>query len=234
MMLELAAIHCYYGSVHVLKGVSLRVKPGEIHALLGRNGAGKTTTLKAIMGLVACREGSIRLDGEELTRRPPHTIPRLGIAYVPQGRRLFPHMTVEENLRMGLLAGGGGRAVVERVLDLFPILRDRLRQRAGTMSGGQQQMLAMGRALCVEPKVLLLDEPCEGLQPSLVERLLTTITRLRDHGVSVLLVEQKVDAALQVADRVSFLENGAVRHEALPGDLASDPEPLHRYVGVRR
>jgi len=234
MTLELDAIHCNYGGVRVLKGVSLRLMPGEIHALLGRNGAGKTTTLKAIMGLVACRQGSIRLDGEELTRRPPHAIPRLGVAYVPQGRRLFPQMTVEENLRMGLLAGGGGREVVEQVLDLFPILRERLRQRAGTMSGGQQQMLAMGRALCVEPKVLLLDEPCEGLQPSLVDKLLATIAQLRDRGVSVLLVEQKVDAALQVADRVSFIENGAVRHEARPGDLASDPEPLHRYVGVRR
>ena len=234
MMLELAAIHCYYGSVRVLKGVSLRLLPGEIHALLGRNGAGKTTTLKAIMGLVACREGSIRFDGEELTRRPPHAIPRLGIAYVPQGRRLFPQMTVEENLRMGLLAGTGGRETIEGVLDLFPILRDRLRQKAGTMSGGQQQMLAMGRALCVQPKVLLLDEPCEGLQPSLMDKLLATIAQLRDRGVSVLLVEQKVDAALQVADRVLFLENGVVRHEALPGDLGRDPEPLHRYVGVRR
>ena len=234
MMLELAAIHCFYGSVRVLKGVSLRLLPGEIHALLGRNGAGKTTTLKAIMGLVACREGSIRFDHEELTQRPPHAIPRLGIAYVPQGRRLFPQMTVEENLRMGLLAGTGGRETVEQVLDLFPMLRDRLRQKAATMSGGEQQMLAMGRALCLKPKVLLLDEPCEGLQPSLVDKLLDTIAQLRDRGVSVLLVEQKVDAALQVANRVSFLENGVMRHEALPGDLRRDPEPLHRYVGVRR
>jgi branched-chain amino acid transport system ATP-binding protein len=234
MSLDLDAIHCGYDNVRVLKGVSLQVRTGEIHALLGRNGAGKTTTLKAIMGLVHCSEGSIRLDGEELMRRVAHQIPRLGLAYVPQGRRLFPQMSVVENLRMGLLAGSGSAETIEQVLDLFPILRERLSQQAGTMSGGQQQMLAMGRALCVQPKVLLLDEPCEGLQPSLVDKVLATIAQLRDRGVSVLLVEQKVDAALQVADRVSFLENGSLCHEALPAQLASDPEPLHRYVGVRR
>ena len=234
MSLDLDAIHCGYDNVRVLKGVSLQVKPAEIHALLGRNGAGKTTTLKAIMGLVRCSKGSIRLEGEELTRRAAHEIPRLGLAYVPQGRRLFPQMSVAENLRMGLLAGGGSAETMQQVLELFPILRERLSQQAGTMSGGQQQMLAMGRALCLQPKVLLLDEPCEGLQPTLVDKVLATIAQLRDRGVSILLVEQKVDAALQVADRVSFLENGALRHEALPAQLAADPEPLHRYVGVRR
>jgi branched-chain amino acid transport system ATP-binding protein len=234
MTLEVARIDCGYGSVRVLKGVTLQVRPGEIHALLGRNGAGKTTTLKAIMGLVRCDAGSIRIDGEELTRHPPHEIPRFGVAYVPQGRRLFPQMTVEENLRMGLLAGKGSTQTQEQVLELFPILRERLGQVAGTMSGGQQQMLAMGRALCLEPKVLLLDEPCEGLQPSFVDKVLATVAQLRSRGVAVLLVEQKVDAALQVADRVSFLENGMLRHEALPAQLQSDPEPLHRYVGVSR
>jgi len=234
MSLDLDAIHCGYDNVRVLKGVSLQVRPAEIHALLGRNGAGKTTTLKAIMGLVRCSEGSIRFDGEELTRRAAHQIPRLGLAYVPQGRRLFPQMSVAENLRMGLLAGSGSANTMEQVLELFPILRERLSQQAGTMSGGQQQMLAMGRALCLQPKALLLDEPCEGLQPSLVDKVLATIAQLRSQGVAVLLVEQKVDAALQVADRVSFLENGTLRHEALPAQLASDPEPLHRYVGVRR
>ena len=234
MSLDLVAIHCGYDNVRVLKGVSLQVKPAEIHALLGRNGAGKTTTLKAIMGLVRCSEGSIRLDGEELTRRAAHQIPSLGVAYVPQGRRLFPQMSVAENLRMGLLAGNGSEQTMQQVLELFPILRERLAQQAGTMSGGQQQMLAMGRALCLQPKVLLLDEPCEGLQPTLVDKVLATLAQLRDRGVSVLLVEQKVDAALQVADRVSFLENGTLRHEALPAQLVADPEPLHRYVGVRR
>jgi len=224
----------YDGVILVLRGVSITCGEGRITTLLGANGAGKTTTLKAIMGLVRCSEGSIRLDGEELTRRAAHQIPRLGLAYVPQGRRLFPQMSVAENLRMGLLAGSGSAETIEQVLDLFPILRERLSQQAGTMSGGQQQMLAMGRALCVQPKVLLLDEPCEGLQPSLVDKVLATIAQLRSQGVAVLLVEQKVDAALQVADRVSFLENGELRYETLPAQLASDPEPLHRYVGVRR
>jgi len=234
MTLRIENLHCGYESVGVLKGVSLEVRPKEIHALLGRNGAGKTTTLKAVMGLVAARQGSIRLGEDELTRRAAHEIPRLGIAYVPQGRRLFPQMTVEENLRMGLLAGSAGPETAGEVLELFPILRERIRQKAGTLSGGQQQMLAMGRALCLRPKMLLLDEPCEGLQPSLVDKVLATVARLRDRGVAVLLVEQKVDAALEIADRISFLENGVLRHEALPAALRADPGPLHRFVGVSR
>ena len=233
-MLVLEQLNCYYDKVHVLKDVSLRMAPGEILALLGRNGAGKTTTLKAIMGLVKSRSGSIQLEGRELTRLSPHEIPQLGIAYVPQGRRLFPLMTVEENLKMGLLVRDKGLKTLDWVLNLFPALRELLRQRAGTLSGGQQQMLAMARALCLEPRLLLLDEPSEGLMPSLVERLLSSIVELKVHGVAVLLVEQKIEAALKVADRITFLENGSVRGEATPDDLAVDPQPLHRYVGVRR
>jgi branched-chain amino acid transport system ATP-binding protein len=234
MMLVLEQLNCYYDKVHVLKDVSLRLAPGEILGLLGRNGAGKTTTLKAIMGLVKSRSGSIQLEGNELTRLRPHEIPQLGIAYVPQGRRLFPLLTVEENLQMGLLVRSKGSQTLDWVLNLFPALRELLRQRAGTLSGGQQQMLAMGRALCLEPKLLLLDEPSEGLMPSLVEKLLNSIVELKMHGVAVLLVEQKIEAALKVADRIAFLENGSVRGEATPDDLAVDPKPLHRYVGVRR
>ncbi len=233
-MLQLERIDCYYGGVHVLKEVSLSVADGEILGLLGRNGAGKTTTLKAIMGLVRPRSGSISFDGHELTSLDPHDIPRLGIAYVPQGRRLFAGLSVEENLRMGLLVRDSGPEVLERVLGLFPVLTERLGQRAGTLSGGEQQMVAMARALCLEPKLLLLDEPSEGLMPRIVEVLLETIVGLKAHGVTVLLVEQKVEAALKVADRIAFLENGALRHEATPGELAAEPEPLHRYVGVRR
>ena len=233
-MLVLEQLNCYYDKVHVLKDVSLRLAPGEIIGLLGRNGAGKTTTLKAIMGLVKSRSGSIQLEGNELTRLSPHEIPQLGIAYVPQGRRLFPLLTVEENLQMGLLVRNKGSQTRDWVLNLFPALRELLRQRAGTLSGGQQQMLAMGRALCLEPKLLLLDEPSEGLMPSLVEKLLNSIVELKMHGVAVLLVEQKIEAALKVADRIAFLENGSVRGEATPDDLAVDPQPLHRYVGVRR
>ena len=233
-MLQLERIDCYYGGVHVLKEVSLSVADGEILGLLGRNGAGKTTTLRTIMGLVRPRSGSIAFDGHELTSLNPHDIPRLGIAYVPQGRRLFAGLSVEENLRMGLLVRDSGPEVLDRVLGLFPVLTERLGQRAGTLSGGEQQMLAMARALCLEPKLLLLDEPSEGLMPRIVDTLLETIVGLKAHGVAVLLVEQKVEAALKVADRIAFLENGALRHEATPGELAADPEPLHRYVGVRR
>ena len=234
MMLVLEQLNGYYDKVHVLKDVSLRVAPGEILGLLGRNGAGKTTTLKAIMGLVRSRSGSIQLEGRELTRLSPHEIPRRGIAYVPQGRRLFPLLTVAENLQMGLLVRDKGPQTLDWVLNLFPALKELLRQRAGTLSGGQQQMLAMARALCLEPKLLLLDEPSEGLMPRLVEKLLGSIVELKAHGVAVLLVEQKIEAALKVADRITFIENGSVRGEATPDDLAVNPQPLLRYVGVKR
>ncbi len=202
--------------------------------MLGRNGAGKTTVLKTIMGLVKPRAGRIAMAGTELTELPPHEIPRLGIAYVPQGRRLFSGLTVAENLRMGLLVRDGGRDTLERVLGLFPALTERLGQRAGTLSGGEQQMLATARALCLEPKILLLDEPSEGLMPTMVETLLATIAGLKADGVAVLVVEQKVEAALAVADRIVFLENGAIADTTTPAALAADPEPLNRYVGVRR
>ncbi len=233
-MLRLNQINCYYCGVQVLKEVSLQLATGEILGLLGRNGAGKTTTLKTIMGLVKPRSGSIEFDGSELTRLAPHDIPRLGIGYVPQGRRLFTGLSVEENLRMGLLARDSGPETLDWVLGLFPALTERLDQRAGTLSGGEQQMLATARALCLGPKLLLLDEPSEGLMPSLVDTLLDTIEGLKAHGVAVLLVEQKVEAALKVSDRIAFLENGALRHEATPEELTADPEPLHRFVGVRR
>jgi branched-chain amino acid transport system ATP-binding protein len=234
MTLALEDVRGGYGRAAVLKGVSFALQSGEVLALLGRNGAGKTTTLKAIMGLLPVRSGRIVLDGTDLAGREPHTIPGLGIAYVPQGRRLFPFLSVAENLRMGLFAGGSDPRVLEEVYELFPAVRERLRQRAGTLSGGQQQMVAMGRALAASPRVLLLDEPFEGLQPSLVEAILGAVTRLRASGVAVVLVEQRVDLALRVADRVVFLQNGVTEHEALPAALDRDPAPLYRYVGVRR
>lgn len=233
-MLRVDGIHCYYGDVHVLKDVSLQLSPGEILCLLGRNGAGKTTTLRAIMGLVKPRSGRIALDGRELTGLRPHEIPRLGIGYVPQGRRIFPFLTVGENLKMGLLLKGSGDEALDWVLDLFPALRPRLRQRAGTLSGGEQQMLATARALCTGPKVLLMDEPSEGLMPTLIRRLLDTIRALKVRQVGVLLVEQKIDLALRVADRVALLENGSIRYESTPEALASNPEVLLRYLGIRR
>ena len=233
-MLRLENVASAYGAVEVLRDVSLTIEAGEILGLLGRNGAGKTTLLKTIMGLLKPRAGRITLDGVELSGLAAHLIPKHGVAYVPQGRGLFADFSVAENLRMGLLAGGQGNDTLERMFALFPVLKERLNQRAGTLSGGEQQMLATARALCVGPKLLLLDEPSEGLMPSIVNRLLDIGTDLKSRGVAVLLVEQKVAAVLQVADRVLFLENGEIRHEATPDELERDPEPLHRYVGVGR
>jgi branched-chain amino acid transport system ATP-binding protein len=187
-----------------------------------------------MMGFVKPKSGSVKLDGQELTTLRPHDIPKLGIAYVPQGRRLFTFCTVEENLRIGLLVRKSGKETLDWVLDLFPVLKERLRQRAGTLSGGEQQMLATARALCSNPRLLLMDEPGEGLMPSLVQRLLETISTLKDHQVGVLLVEQKIDAAFKVADRVALMENGSIRYQSTPTELTSNHEILIKYVGIRR
>ena len=236
MKLELENLRAGYGRVEVLHGIDLTVDSGTVLGLLGRNGAGKTTVLRAIMGLTVSSSGSIRCGGTELRGLAPHRIPTRGIAYVPQGRRLFAAMSVEENLRMGLLAGGAddSAARLAFALDRFPALKERLRTPAGRLSGGQQQMVAMARALATGARVLLLDEPSEGLQPSLVDRILETIAELRAEGVTMLLVEQKVEATLRVAERVAFIEQGTIREHATPERLARDPAPLMRYVGVRR
>jgi len=233
-MLSVARLHCAYGNAAVLRDVSLSLGAGQLLCLLGRNGAGKTTTLKAIMGLIKPRSGRITLDDIELVGRPAHEVARLGIAFVPQGRRLFPSFTVEENLRMGLLLARDARETLDWVLELFPALKERLDQRAGTLSGGEQQMLATARAMCARPKVLLMDEPSEGLMPSVVLTLLDALRTLKANQVGILLVEQRIDAALEVADRVALMENGSVQYESTPGELVSNPEVLLRYVGVRR
>jgi branched-chain amino acid transport system ATP-binding protein len=230
--LRIAGLDCFYGEVQVLYGLDLVLNKGEVLCLFGRNGAGKTTTLKAIMGLLPSSAGSIKLAGQELTGLPAHEVPKAGIAYVPQGRRLFAEMTVAENIEIGLMARGKGKAVRENVLELFPLLRQRLRQRSGTLSGGEQQMLAMARALCLEPQVLLLDEPTEGLMPSMIAKIRETVAKLRDMGVSTILVEQRVDAVLSVADRVSFIENGRNRETVDVEELRADPSAVRRYVGV--
>ncbi|RUW57569.1 ABC transporter ATP-binding protein [Mesorhizobium sp. M7A.F.Ca.US.008.03.1.1] len=230
--LAISGLDCFYGEVQVLYGLDLVLNKGEVLCLFGRNGAGKTTTLKAIMGLVPARAGSIRLGGQELTGLPAHEVPKAGVAYVPQGRRLFAEMTVAENIEIGLMARGKGKALRENVLDLFPLLRQRLRQRSGTLSGGEQQMLAMARALCLEPQVLLLDEPTEGLMPSMIAKIRETVSTLRDMGVSTILVEQRVDAVLSVADRVAFIENGRNRETVDVEELRADPSAVRRYVGV--
>ncbi|MGQ0551305.1 MAG: ABC transporter ATP-binding protein [Armatimonadota bacterium] len=233
-MLTLEGVTCAYGGAPVLHSVSLDLHPGRVLSLLGRNGAGKTTTLRAIMGLVKPRSGRIRLDGDDLTALRPHAIPRRGIAYVPQGRGLFPFLTVEENLKMGLLVKGSPAGVLEWVFELLPVLKERLGQRAGTLSGGEQQMVATARALCAEPRYLLMDEPTEGLMPGLVQKVLETVQTLKTRGVAVLLVEQKVEAALQVADTVVLLETGHVRYRGTPDTLARSPDVLSTYLGVRR
>jgi branched-chain amino acid transport system ATP-binding protein len=230
--LTLDRVDCFYGHVQVLHGLSLELRRGEVLCLLGRNGAGKTTSLKAIMGLCKVRAGSIRLGGTELTALPAYEVPKAGVAYVPQGRRLFAELTVAENIEIGLMTRGKGEATRESVLELFPVLRERYRQRSGTLSGGEQQQLAMARALCLEPEVLLLDEPTEGLQPSMVAKIRDTIAGLRERGVSTVLVEQRVDAVLPVADRVAFIENGRNRETVEVARLRDDPALVHRYVGV--
>jgi len=231
-MLNVAAINCFYGNVQVLRDFSLRLEAGEVLCLLGRNGAGKTTLMKAIMGLVRAKSGRITLDDTDLTALAPHLVPKQGIGYVPQGRRLFAEMTVEENLRIGLMTRDRGPETLDRIHRLFPRLRERLYQRAGTLSGGEQQMLAMARALCLEPKVLLLDEPTEGLMPTMITAILDTVQALKAEGVATILVEQRVAAALTVADRIAFIENGQSRETVAPQILRDDPALLHHYVGV--
>lgn len=232
MTLSIDAIDCYYGQVQVLHGFSLDLRPGEVLGLLGHNGAGKTTLLKSIMGLVRPRRGSIRLGDVALSTLPAHRVPEAGIAYVPQGRRLFAELTVAENLALGLMARNRPPALRAHILELFPVLRDRLTQAAGTLSGGEQEMLAIARALCLEPEVLLLDEPTEGLMPSMIAAILETVRRLKTQGVATLLVEQRVETALAVADRIAFIENGRAREVTTPAALRADPALLHRYVGV--
>ncbi len=231
-MLRLDCIGTGYGHAKILRELSLTVEPGEIHCLLGRNGAGKTTTMKAITGLLPLWEGGITLDGGDIGALPAHEVARQGVGYIPQGRRLFTELTVAQNLEIGLMTRGSGPEVRARVLELFPRLQERLTQRAQTLSGGEQQMLATARALCIEPKVLLLDEPTEGLQPSMIEAIRSVIVRLRNEGVAILLVEQRVDAVLNVADRVTFIENGRSQETLEASVLRRDHGIIDRYLGV--
>jgi branched-chain amino acid transport system ATP-binding protein len=231
-LLKIERLSAFYGRVEVLRDISLELGGSEVLCLLGRNGAGKTTLLKTIMGLVRAASGSVTLDGTELTKLPAHEVPRHGVAYVPQGRRLFAELTVSENIEIGLMTRGKGRETRDAVLDLFPVLRERLNQLSGTLSGGEQQMLAMARALAIEPKVLLLDEPTEGLMPSAIAKIRETVAALRERGVSTLLVEQRVDAVLPVADRVAFIENGRSVKTVGVAELREDPAMVRHYVGV--
>ncbi|HVQ76539.1 MAG TPA: ABC transporter ATP-binding protein [Candidatus Binatia bacterium] len=233
-MLELRGVQAQYGKSRVLHGVTLDVREGEITVLVGRNGVGKTTTLDAILGLVDVTGGEVRFEGRRVSGLPPHEIPRRGIGYVPQGRRIFAELTVRENLEIGCVQGALDRQVLARVFGYFPRLEERLWQPGGTLSGGEQQMLAIGRALLGKPRLLLLDEPTEGLMPSLVALVEETVRRLRTEGVTILLVEQNLTTALAVADRVHVMEKGEVRMTATPAELRAAPEVLSRYLGVDR
>ncbi len=231
-MLAVRDIDVGYGRVQVLFGLTLYVDQGQILCILGRNGAGKTTALKGIMGLLPLRSGTVALDGEDIGKLPAHEIPKRRIGFIPQGRRLFSELTVAENLDIGLMVRGAGREIRDRVLELFPRLQDRLGQTAETLSGGEQQMLATARALCIEPRVLLLDEPMEGLQPSMIEQVRQVILRLKSNGVSIVLVEQRVDAVLAIADTVAFIENGRNVATIEAQQLSRDKSLFMRYLGV--
>ncbi|MDG1488155.1 MAG: ABC transporter ATP-binding protein [bacterium] len=232
-MLKIDRISSRYAQVQVLNDVSLEVREGEVLGLLGRNGAGKSTLLKSIMGLVDVNTGSISMDDVILSELQAHQIPKNGIGYVPQGRRLFSELTVEENLKMGLLVRYSSKEVLEWALSLFPVLKTRMSQKSGTLSGGEQQMVATARALCIQPKLLLMDEPSEGLMPSMIETIFETIEKLKKEKVGVLLVEQKIEGTLRVSDRIVFMENGFMREESDPQALVKNPEPLAKYVGVK-
>ncbi|HYX90414.1 MAG TPA: ABC transporter ATP-binding protein [Myxococcaceae bacterium] len=232
-MLEVHDLHVFYGEIQALKGVTLEVRRGEIVTLLGNNGAGKTTTLKTISGLLAPRQGRVVLEGRPLLGIPPHDVVRLGIAHVPEGRRIFNRLTVRENLLMGAYPRRDDRigADMDRVYSLFPVLKERISQVAGTLSGGEQQMLAIGRALMANPRLLLLDEPSMGLSPVLVERILDTIVDINRQGTTILLVEQNAAMALAIAQRGYVLETGNIVLSGTAEGLAENPEVRRAYLG---
>jgi branched-chain amino acid transport system ATP-binding protein len=233
-MLEVRDIHTYYGNIHALKGISITVDEGEIVTMIGANGAGKSTTLNTICGLLHPRSGSILLEGQEIHQVPPHDIVGMGVSQAPEGRRIFSRLTVQENLEMGAFLrtdSDGIKRDMERVFDLFPRLKERRKQVGGTLSGGEQQMLAIGRALMANPRVLLLDEPSMGLAPILVEDIFRTVQEINQEGTTVLLVEQNALMALSVCDRGYVLETGTVALEGTVGELRENPQVKAAYLG---
>lgn len=234
-MLEIEGLNAWYGASHALHGISLSVEPGEIVALVGRNGAGKTTTIRSVMGLMPKATGSVRFDGTELLPLPAHARFRRGLAYVPEERRIVPGLTVRENLQLGLVATDGSideRRAIDEIAESFPRLKERLDQQGVTMSGGEQQMLAIARALIAKPKMILLDEPSEGIMPVLVEEMGVLFRRLRDQGVTLLLVEQNVEWALRLADRAVIIDQGEVVHRSSAAALLADKAIQERYCAV--
>jgi branched-chain amino acid transport system ATP-binding protein len=232
-MLSLRDVHVHLGKLHILQGVNLEIKSGESAALLGRNGVGKTTTLRAIMGLASKSRGTIEFNGFDLARCAAHEVPRQGIGYVPQGRGIFPNLSVLENLCIGL----PGKRDLEReeyVFGCFPRLKERLKQSGNTLSGGEQQMLAIARCLIMRPKLIILDEPTEGIMPRLVSQIRREIYRINKSGVSILLVEQNVETAFKLCPRVFMMEKGTIVHSGTSLELRSQTELVHRYLGLSR
>ena len=234
-MLEIKDLNVFYGAIHALKGISLTVGDGELVSLIGANGAGKTTTLHTISGLLTAASGSITLDGKNLQKVPANTIIRLGLSHVPEGRHVFARMSVEENLRMGAYIIKDQRKIqenLEKVYAHFPRLRERSRQLAGTLSGGEQQMLATGRALMTDPRIVLMDEPSMGLSPILVKEIFSIIEALHQSGITILLVEQNAKMALAISDRAYVLETGVISMEGPAAQLAADDRVRKAYLGA--
>lgn len=234
-LLEVNNLHTYYGNIHALKGLSITVNQGEIVTLIGANGAGKSTTLKTISGLLRPREGAIHFEGKAIAGMPAHTVTGMGLVQVPEGRRVFSQMTVLENLEIGAYLRNDNAAIkqdMERIFVLFPRLRERRRQVAGTLSGGEQQMLAMGRAMMSQPRLLLLDEPSMGLAPLLVDTIFETIESLNKNGATILVVEQNARKALQVAHRGYVLQTGNITISGDAQDLLADPRVIEAYLGL--
>jgi len=229
-------VHTYYGKSHILHGVSLEVGAGEVVGLLGRNGVGKSTTLKTIMGLVQPSHGSVSLAGAAITGAPPHKLARMGIGYVPEDRRIFRLLTVMENLRTGFDRQGvtetKRKALLDKVFAYFPVLAERRDQAGGTLSGGEQQMLAIARAMMLEPKIILLDEPTEGLMPRMVSQIRQIIDALHNEGIAILLVEQNVPLTLQASQRVYIMEKGVVRHHCAASEIDVNDDLIKQYLGV--
>jgi branched-chain amino acid transport system ATP-binding protein len=235
-LIQVEDVHTYYGKSHILHGVSLNVAPGEVVGLLGRNGVGKSTTLKTIMGLVRPNRGAVRFNGVRITGLPPHKVARLGIGYVPEDRRIFRLLTVMENLRTGLDRNGVTEerraTLLEKVFAYFPVLAERRSQAGGTLSGGEQQMLAIARAMMLEPKIILLDEPTEGLMPRMVVQIEQIIGVLKNEGVAILLVEQNVPLTLAASRRVYIMEKGVVRHHCAASEIDAHHAVIKQYLGV--
>ncbi len=234
-MLEIKDLHVHYGAIHALKGISLTADDGELVSLIGANGAGKTTTLHTISGLLSASSGEVLLDGENIQKIPANTIIQKGMAHVPEGRHVFARMTVEENLRMGAYIIRDQKRIadsLEKVYGHFPRLKERRRQMAGTLSGGEQQMLATGRALMTDPKILLMDEPSMGLSPILVKEIFSIIQTLHESGITILLVEQNAKMALGVSDRAYVLETGKISMEGSAAELAADDRVRKAYLGA--